>query len=290
MKNIIPYILQEEFDDQLQSFHRIEGLGLVNEVYRVQGENGRYVFRFNEPYKLIEYKKEVSCLSQVAKLGVPSPRAVYLGQIGEILCMVQEALPGENGSRIPKDQQTEIWRKLGAYAARFHQIPRIEDAQVEAAEFHADWKARLQYNLAELHDEDSLLQFLAPEEHRAIKAALTSLLEKDFQSGLVHGDLCPRNVLVDGAAVYLLDWGTAEINVVPHIELGILQRSGEATETDFQLFLDAYGMSREAFAAIEPDIRLLYLLHRLDKYRWAEGQEDEDWADFAEKVRESMLC
>ena len=49
---------------------------------------------------------------------------------------------------------------------------------------------------------------------------------------MVHGNLCPRNVILSNKEVYLLDWGTAEINVLPHHEIGLVMLAGEASTAE----------------------------------------------------------
>ena len=105
---------------------------------------------------------------------------------------------------------------------------------------------------------------------------------------MTHGDLCPRNVIVNDTTTYLLDWGTAEINVVPHTELGILMMSDEVTKEAFQLFLKGIGISFTEFQLMEEEINLLNFLHRLDKYRWAETYDIENIKDYAFKTRNTF--
>ena len=138
---------------------------------------------------------------------------------------------------------------------------------------------------------DTLLQhqiFTLDEQEQA-KSILQSFLNKELKSGLIHGDLAPRNALIDDNTVYLLDWGTAEINVVPHIEIGILQMSEECSKSDLNNFLEGYGISKLEYQRIAEEIKVLSFLHRLDKYRWADGRQDiDDIEDYTKLVRLSF--
>jgi serine/threonine-protein kinase RIO1 len=106
--------------------------------------------------------------------------------------------------------------------------------------------------------------------------------------GLVHGDLCPRNVIVNKQDIYLLDWGTAEINIVPHNEIGQLLMSDEVSKAEFKVFLNGMGISNDEFKSMEEEINVLNFLHQLDIYRWAEGQGISKINDYPLKVKNTF--
>lgn len=290
MKEIIQEIFHKELSVEILSIEEIKGLGSVNQVFEVKGNKEAYIIRLNEAYKRLEYQKEYWCMNKLAELGIPTPKVLGMGMMHDLLYMIQAKVPGINGSTCKPSESPEIWQQLGSYAATYQQIKRIEEDEVEAAEFHKDWKARLQYNLDELNEDDSLLQqeIFSRAAQQQAKEVLSDLALKDFDTGLVHGDLSPRNVILNEGTGYLLDWGTAEINVVPHMEIGILLMSGEASDEEFQLFLAGFGISALDYKEIEGEINLLNLLHHLDKYRWAEGQQGLDLEEFAVRVRETF--
>lgn len=287
MKVIIQQIIQNELNDSVQFIQQITGLGTVNEVFEIQCGNENYIIRLNdEAAKKIEYQKENWCIRRVLNLGIPSPKMLSIGVWKDVSFMIQNKIDGKNGQLCSVDEKLKIWNDLGRYAAIFHQVERIEVEEVEAAEFHKNWQAKLYYNLNELNEKDSLLgdKFLTSKEHNQVIKILSTLKNRVFQVGLVHGDLCPRNTIWNRETTYLLDWGTAEINIVPHNEIGLISMSNEATEREFNAFLRGYGMSISDFHKIEKDIRTLNLLHQLDKYRWAESFDVENLKEFGLKV------
>jgi len=274
MKAIIGQIFKEEFPDRIRSIRQIQGLGSVNTVYEVNGENGEYVIRLNEEDKRLEYKKESWCISKVGELGILVPEVLRTGVWNGISFMIQRKIPGINGERCDASERVTIWQNLGEYASIYQTINRIEEEEFERESFHKNWQSRLMYNLEELCETDSLLRdnILTKREHHRAREVLRTLEGKEFEMGLVHGDLCPRNVIMNEKRMYLLDWGTAEVNIVPHNEIGILSMSNEATEEEFELFLTGLGISSKAYQTIEEEIRILNFLHQVDIYRWAEGR------------------
>ena len=290
MKTLIQYIFQSELQEKVYAIHPIIGLGSVNQIFEVASDSGNYIIRLNDTDKRLECKKEVWCINAVSQLGIPVPAILGVGLWGQTNYMIQRKIAGLNGKICTPQQQALIWQKLGEYASIFQSIPQIEEVEVAEAEFHADWKSRLDYNLKELNEADSLLRdnILTKLEHNKAKSILKTLQTTTFKTGLVHGDLCPRNVIVHDKIIYLLDWGTAEINIVPHTEIGIVLMNKEASDSEFQLFLKGLGISTKAYQQIEQEITILNFLHQVDIYRWAESRDLVKVNDYDGKVRRAF--
>lgn len=290
IQETIQKILTQELSEHLHSIQPIQAYGTVNQVYDLAGSKGHYVIRLNAEDKRLEYQKEHWCFDRVGALGIPTAKVLKIGRHGDLNYMLQEKIPGLNGTESGEEEQRNIWQRLGEYAAIYQEENRIQVDEFEEAAFHKTWRDRLFYNIAELKEDDSLLrsEVFRQEEHERAKSLLHILKTKEFKEGLVHGDLSPRNTIVNQTAIHLIDWGTAEVDVVPHMEIGIVQMSGEANELEFQHFLVGLGIDQPTYLEMERDIRLLNFLHRLDKYRWAEGQEGLKLHEFAEKIRHTF--
>lgn len=291
MKNLLTTIIERELGDTPCAIRQIVGLGIVNEVYEITGNHKAYVVRMNaEQSHLTEYKKEAWCLKEIKRLNVACPEVLAVGQEGTVAFMIQEKIEGDNGSLVADQDKLIIWKKLGQYASRYNTLPQIDVAEVIEQEFHESWRARLRYNLDQLTPDDRLLKRggLTAEEQTQVRSMLQNLEGNDVTVGLVHGDICPRNVIMAGEEVYLLDWGTAEINVIPHHEIGLILLSKEANEQELEAFLTGYGLSNQEYEDMLPDILRLNLLHRLDKYRWAESYDLENIEAYAQKIREAF--
>jgi fructosamine-3-kinase len=291
MEKIIQEILQSELNEDIHSIQEIDGLGSVNKVFDIKGTYNNYIFRFNETTgKTIEYQKEKWCLDKIPSLGILAPKVLKIGFDRGISYMIQEKIVGRNGKFCSSTEKQEIWKCLGKYARKYQKIKRITNEEVEKNEFHKDWKARLDYNIRRLNENDTLLKnkVLTSKEHQKSKAILTWLKDKDFEVGLVHGDLCPRNVIWSKAGIYLLDWGMAEINVVPHSEIGSVLMSGEANEKEFENFLEGLGILQADYDNMKEEINILNFLQRLDKYRWAESYGIENIIEYEKRIRETL--
>ena len=93
----------------------------------------------------------------------------------------------------------------------------------------------------------------------------------DFRFGLIHHDLSLNNTIVDEkGSVYLLDWGSAQVSVTPHLDIAeILDSSLNEQSEEFQSFLKGYGLEYSEYEKIKPEISQLNVLVYMDKLRWA---------------------
>lgn len=290
MEQIIREIINREQSEKVLSFREIKGFGTVNTIFDIRAQEGNYILRLNRDDKRLEYKKEKWCIDKIGGLGIPTAEVLSIGMINEYCFMIQRKIPGINGAKCESKERINIWLRLGEYAATYQQIKRIEEEEFERTAFHKDWKARLEYNLKELNKEDILIRegILSKREQKKAREALDSLRNKEFEMGLVHGDLSPRNVILNNGKIHLLDWGTAEVNIVPHNEIGIVLMSKEASNEAFTAFLSGLGIAKQEYLKIEEEINLLNFLHQLDIYRWAEGQGIAHLNDYPLKVKQTF--
>lgn len=288
MKNTVKEIVDLELGKPIREICIIEGFGSVNLIYDVICGSENVIVRINESQnKYLEYQKEEWCINNAAYLNIPSPKIIKIGMRDKFPYMILKKIEGVNGKSTSAEQQLSIWYKLGQYAYLFHKTKRIKVAEVEANEFHPNWRSRLNYNIDQLNKNDSLVQnkTISEAEHKEILNILNQLRGKQFEEGLVHGDLCPRNTIFDNKEISLIDWGTAEINVVPHTEIGIVLMENQLRKKEFSEFLSGLRIKPEEYNLIQEEIKMLNLLYRLDKYRWASQYDIENLAEFSDKVR-----
>ncbi|HMQ90420.1 MAG TPA: aminoglycoside phosphotransferase family protein [Flavilitoribacter sp.] len=270
---IIHAIAQREIGELRPGIGEITGLGCVNRVFKIETELKRYVLRMNDdPNRALEFGKEKWCLEQLVQLGIPAPETLAVGVESGFNFMLQEFIEGKAGVDCEPAEKENAWTRLGGYASKYHAIPTIDIPDAAYLTFHKNWHKQLGYNMELLEKSgDSLLSsnVFKPGEYQKLKEKLLLLTEKSFTFGLIHKDLCLRNVLV-GADVFLIDWGMAEIGIVPHLEIGNMITSEEVAPEEIGWFLSGLGMDEVEYLKIESEINLINLLDRLDKYRWAE--------------------
>jgi RIO-like serine/threonine protein kinase len=154
--------------------------------------------------------------------------------------------------------------------------------------FSDSWERYLSYNIESLNDHDKLLLYgvLSPNESQAIREKFIKLKDKQFQLGLVHGDLSLENIIVENDSVTLIDWGNAESTIIPHMEIiALLQNKMSDTDPLFDAFLRGYKLDRGVYESIKSDIQTLTLLQAIDKLRWAFDKKQEKIEEFSQRVK-----
>ncbi len=288
MKDNLQKILNSTLKLKIDSISEIVNLGSVNTIFDVCAEGENFIIRINpERPKEFEFWKEKWCIEKASSLNIPSPSVLKVGMVNDCPFMIMKKIEGLNGSKSTPNEQIEIWRKLGEYARKFHSITAIEKLPIPTDEFHDGWIHKLDYNIEQLSKEDSLLKRKAftVSEQKSAQKILKKLKNKKFNEGLIHGDLCPRNTIWQEGKVFLLDWGSSKIDLVPHTEIGMVEMDHDLSEEAFKSFVSGLGMTNEEYQEIEKEIKIINFLNRLDLYRWADGSNILEIEEYIKKLR-----
>lgn len=203
------------------------------------------------------------------------PEVFEVGMNNNNPYMIMAYIDGKDGDLVDSAIHRIIWRKLGEYARKFNRInvKGFGDKMISDGVFASSWHDFVNYNITSLTADDQMTHkgIISVEESRRLKSLFERLREKNFNFGLIHHDLSLKNTRVsDDGNVYLIDWGSAQVNVVPHMDIAeILHSSLSETSEEFGLFLDGYGMTLNSYQHIKDEIKQLDLLRRTDKVRWA---------------------
>lgn len=267
----------------------ITGKGDVNRVYVVSKNDSQVVVRLNDEVEQARFNKEAWCLEEALKRDIPSPRLVRVGIKNNTAYMILSYVTGNNGKEIVKDKE-KIWQIIGTYAKKINQISTIgfSENMIAPGNFSDTWERYLSYNIDSLCQSDRLLSLgtIDGKQSTLLKTRFLELKEKRFNFGLIHGDLSLENVIVEGDKVTLIDWGVAESTVVPHLEIiDLLQNQISDKDPFFASFLRGYGMSKEEYNSIKPEIETLTLLQAVDKFRWAIDRNPDQIENFSQRVK-----
>jgi aminoglycoside phosphotransferase (APT) family kinase protein len=272
------------------------GKGLVNDVYVLSTHSSKSILRVDptEP-TAARFEKEAWCMGAAEKAGIPVPRALGLGMQAGRPYLLISYIDGTSGEEASEEDRRLIWRRLGEYARRIHSI-RTEgygEDMTEPGVFDGSWSEYLEYNLSSLGSKDQLLArgIITSDESEMLESTFLELASAHLEFGLVHDDLSLENsILGSDGKVYLLDWGSAGVEAVPHMDLAEVLRSSLREESpEFELFREGYGLSREAFEELKPEIRKLQLLRFTDKVRWAMDRKPELLEEKAEELRRAFV-
>jgi aminoglycoside phosphotransferase (APT) family kinase protein len=268
-------IVGKHTGDVVREFERITNRGTVNEIYVVAGKSAKYILRSDLRDTTIDrFQKEKWCMEAAHEAGIPGPRVLGLGMRESRPYLLISYIEGTHGEDAHASKQF-IWSKLGHYARKIHsiEVKGFGDNMILPGVFGDSWVRYLDYNISELTADDILLSLglISPDESAALKNAFAALKNPRFNFGLIHGDLALRNtILASDETVYLLDWGSAQADVIPHPDFAeILHASLNQDSDEFRLFLHGYGVERKELARIAPEMKGLQLLRRTDTLRWA---------------------
>jgi Ser/Thr protein kinase RdoA (MazF antagonist) len=249
--------------------------GSNNDIYVASGPSGTFVVKLSKPHRedgaLGEYRKEAWCTGRARTRGVPTPDVLDVGiEAGRAFAV----LAFVDGRHPTSAEHASTWQALGRYARSINEIPVAGWGVHLAADgvFGENWRAHLEYNIGALTAGDELLArgIFGAAASRKLRGEFERLLRTDFKFGLCHSDITLRNTLIDGGGKpWLLDWGSAAAAVVPHYEINEILRSAQASPRSLEAFLDGYGLSAGAYAAMDSDLRALAALREVDTLRWA---------------------
>jgi len=281
----------------------ILGKGFVNEVWIAETSGRRIVIRMNtEDSRASDiYLKETWCMEQARLAGIPGPEVLELGRCDDIPYMIHSFENGVNGLDHSADPVL-LWSVIGEYAARLRRIPvkgygeNLSDPQ--RGTFFSpphpgsdgSWNDYLRYNIESLNDGDRLLELgvITRAQSRRARELFESLAGQEWHFGLNHGDLSLKNVLVSDVPgttsphIVLIDWGSAEVGPVPHVDLMQLMLiqmiEGRPGDDEISAFLTGCGLPVSVLA----DTKKLFVLRSFDKLRWAIDCSPGDVAQFAD--------
>lgn len=253
--------------------------GAVNQVFVIQTKNSKFILRINAADSLDEYEKEVWASGRAFKRGVFVPAILKIRVFEEKAFSIQAFIEGTEGRNLAGDKSF-VWKKLGEYASRIHQIKTVgfglNFQNLTAGNAQKSWLEYLEYNIESLHETDELrkLGVLSAAQSENVTEIFENLRWQKFVFGLNHGDLSLKNTIIDDSGIiHLIDWGSAEASIVPHHDLIQLLKmnllENDPNDTEIRTFLDGYGITSGEYKTMLPDLKALSLLRTLDKLRWA---------------------
>lgn len=275
VESLIRSILLETFPGGELGGIRFVGNGSVNAVYAAQLGASEVIIRLADArYREDEPRKEAWCLERAASVGVPGPKVFAVGRREQTVYLVQEFVQGVRGDD-PSIDQTKVWHELGRYARRIHESDHSDfccRADLAPGWAEREWARFVAYNLESLSPDDQLISLgvYSPTQQRQIRSVFTKLQSQSFRFGLNHGDLSVVNTIVraDGSVV-LFDWGCANVDIIPHLEISSILRWLSPESPSFQAFLAGYELPAREWAALLPQIKDFQLLKSFDLVRWS---------------------
>jgi Ser/Thr protein kinase RdoA (MazF antagonist) len=270
--------------DGIISLEPITGKGTVNSVYLAITEDGKSIIRLNNYRANDEFAKERWCMLHARNAGVNVATSIAVGTHNEFNYSVQSYNGSTHGEDI-KDQLS-VWRFLGESTAKFHQV-KVSGFGDNLADFSngnsvTEWAGYLRANINAFNSES--FEGLTERQQAKVAQKFESLAKLTPIFGLCHGDLCPRNVVMDeNGQMTIIDWGCAHAHITPHYDFVELLRMHKRNSLEVQAFIDGYGLKEDSEALLD-EVEIVLALCHYDLIRWARDcapeEVDAKTADF----------
>lgn len=261
----------------------------MNHTYRsVRPDGPDVVVRLPiDPRDANTFPVEAWAARKAEGIGIPTARPIACGEHTGVPFLVSEFV--EADPRPIRDP----WRWLGEYAHMVGSIDLVDAPPTLYSRFGPDlsgaWEQHVRYNLTSLEGDDPLRRDGAYSSSAPIRQQLEALLCGEFEFGLAHGDLAPRNLLSRGSEdpPVLIDWGAATTGPSPWtdarrvFEWAIIDRT--IAVADYERFAARAGLIGD-----ERTVASMTVLHLLDVTRWAREWRPDLYAEYARRCRRGL--
>ena len=201
--------------------------GKVNRAYMVETRNGRFVLRVRfDKDEMRKFRCEKQCADFIRRDHDWTPAVIAIGQYETHCYSFQERVDGTVASQYTGDM-IGVWEQIGQYAKYFHGVSTtgyIFDVFDGELPFDRLWCQPYFDGLKDA-EESRLVEkgLMTGEEFGAAVRALEPLKRLQFEPTLAHGNLTPKNIIVDpDGKVHIIDWGSCQGNLAADLDLSEL--------------------------------------------------------------------
>ncbi|OGI65800.1 hypothetical protein A3A95_01420 [Candidatus Nomurabacteria bacterium RIFCSPLOWO2_01_FULL_39_18] len=258
------------------------GRGSNNKNFLAISKEKEIVIKLSLPHK--EYKayqnylKEKWCIEKSREVGIPGPSVLDVSKSQGRAYMIETFVSGKNGKKLKS--KLNLYYKLGKYTKLIHSVKVSGFGEnltnLKRGVFTGSWQKYVNYNIKSLKNNDKLikLKVLTQKQSKKVKEIFNNIKKEKYTFGLNHGDISVWNTLVEKSGkVNLLDWGSAEVHIIPHYDFTHILRckieTHRPSNLEFNQFIKGYGMSQKQFGLLKPELIKLMLLISFDKLRWS---------------------
>ena len=293
--DIIKNLFYSELQEWVTNIKPILSKGSVNDVYICDTEHWKRLLRINTiSYKEGEFEREALCISKAKEAGIKVPEVLTVWMKWETRYMIYDYISWKDWNESDADK-VKLRRVLWEYAKKLHSITiewywsTIWEPSIRW------WDDYVHYNIVSLGEWDELrrLWVLTDEASDVVKNLFSKMLWRNFSTGIIHNDISLKNIIVsDDWECTLIDWWSAEINIVPYMEfIEIIERHldvNSPNDEELSAFIGWYGLTNDGFNTMQEDLIICSLLNSFDKLRWAIDKNPEQIEEFTLRAKEKL--
>ena len=185
--------IEEKYKIKILVIKNIDN-GILNSNFYVEGKNKKYILRIYEANRTIdEEKQELILLDKITDF-IPVSRAIknidneYISVFKNKKIALFEYINGNAVSKI----DTHIIREIAMYLGKFHSFSK----EISFEKYNR--KTRIDFNFYYNEIKKSKIDFKFKRELLNLADEINSYDFSTLPSGIIHGDIFPDNVLLDG--------------------------------------------------------------------------------------------
>lgn len=273
----------------------VEEQGNVNRAYDVMTRSGSVIVRVRfDRDELRQFERERYCADVIRAQYNWTPEVLAIGKFEGHCYSVQRKVFGTVASRYSGDM-VAVWEQVGRYAALFHAIetPGYLNAMLgKRPPDPYEWcQPYLDY--LGVAEKSKLVadELMTRVEFEAALEIIGSLKNLHFKPTLAHGNLSPKNIIVDSeGTAHIIDWGSCQGHMAELLDLSELL-AFETPRAHVQAYLRGHGLPPDYDQRNHQTLECLKLVRCLTNAHWlCDGQSPRraDLLKYVERARSSI--
>jgi fructosamine-3-kinase len=269
--------------------------GNVNIAYDVDTRHGSFIVRVRfDRDELHQFLRERRCAELIRAEHDWTPQVLAIGKYEKHSYSIQEKVQGTVASQYKGDMNM-IWEQVGRYAEFFHGIQTsgyIYDAFREGPAASGPWCQWYFDYLGEASNSKLITQgLMTQKEFEAALEALAPLKSLEFSPTLAHGNLSPKNLMIDvNHKAYIIDWGTCQGHMGSELDVSELL-AFDTPHEHMQAYLRGHKLPADYVEQNQELLERLQLVRCFTSAHWlceTSSQREKSVLRYVEKVRASL--
>lgn len=225
----------------------VDEQGNVNKAYDVTTRSGDVIVRVRfDRDEMHQFIRERYCADVIRTQHDWTPEVIAIGKFERHCYSIQRKVLGTVASQYSGDMVT-VWEQVGRYAAYFHAIetPGYLNSMLEGQPVSSRTWCQPYFDFLGVAANSKLVAggLLTTGEFESALSILSSLKDIEFKPTLAHGNLSPKNIIVDSdGKAHIIDWGSCQGHMAKQLDLSELL-AFDTPPDHVQAYLRGHGLA-----------------------------------------------